>query len=128
LFDQVFDFDLGLKDTIVYANTMKNGTVDQKNQMEVLERIDSHNTEPFHIIQDLSKEIAQGFVTSVGEMITSTFNIGLDRLGKLMEPEYSAPQANAPQPLRKRKKKPCSLFTSSRSMVEPSVNQNLHRF
>ena len=105
LFDQVFDFDRGLKDTIVYANTMKNGTVDQKNQMQVLERIDSHNTEPFHIIQDLSKDIAQGLVTSVGEMITSTFNIGLYTLGMLMEPEYSAPQVNAPEPPRKRKKK-----------------------
>lgn len=38
LFDQYFGFDRGLKDTFRYANIQKNGTVEQKIQMEKEQR------------------------------------------------------------------------------------------
>lgn len=36
LFDELFDFERNLKDSLQYANTMKNGTAQQKTQMHTL--------------------------------------------------------------------------------------------
>lgn len=104
LFDDFFDFNRGLKDTLAYANTLKNGTVAQKTQMNLLENISYQKAEK-HTISDLGKSVAQGLFESVGEMIGATGKMGADLLSTLMEPVYIAPQTSATEGSKKKKKK-----------------------
>jgi hypothetical protein len=104
LFDKTFDFDRGLKDTLTYANTMKNGTAVQKTQMQILGGIQIGQTEQTYIIKDLGKDVAEGLFESIGEMISTTGKVGVDLLSMLMEPVYIAPEPMEP-PKRKKKKK-----------------------
>ena len=104
LFDTVFDFNRGLKDTLTYANTMKNGTVAQKKQMNLLENIPNLQADQI-IINDLGKSVAEGVFESVGEMIGTAGKLGADLLNILMEPVYVAPQADPMEPKKRKKKK-----------------------
>lgn len=104
LFDTVFDFNRGLKDTLAYANTMQNGTVAQKKQMNLLENIPNLNADQT-IINDLGKSVAEGLFESVGEMISTTGKIGAGLLSLLMEPVYIVPQDNFAEPPKRKKKK-----------------------
>jgi len=104
LFDDFFDFDRGLKDTLAYANTMKNGTIAQKTQMNLLENI-PYQKPGQYTINDLGKSVAEGLFESVGEMIGTTGKLGADLLRMLMEPVYIAPQDNPIEPSRRKKKK-----------------------
>lgn len=104
LFDDFFDFDRELKDTLAYANTMKNGTVAQKTQMNLLENIPYQKAEQY-TINDLGKSVAEELFESVGEMIGTTGKLGADLLSMLMEPVYIAPQDNPIEPSRRKKKK-----------------------
>ena len=104
LFDALFDFDRGLKDTLAYANTMQNGTVAQKKQMNLLENIPNLKADQT-IINDLGKSVAEGVFESVGKMISTTGKIGADLLSLLMEPVYVAPQEDPMEPKKRKKKK-----------------------
>jgi len=104
LFDALFDFDRGLKDTLAYANTMQNGTVVQKKQMNLLENIPNLKTEQ-SIVNNLGKSVAEGVFESVGEMIGTAGKLGADLLNILMEPVYIAPQADPMEPKKRKKKK-----------------------
>lgn len=105
LFDAIFDFDRGLKETLTYANTMKNGTTEQKAQMQVLDGIQNKQTEPLQIVKDLSMAVAKGLFESIGKMISTTEKSGADLLSILMEPVYVGSQTDPSEPTRKRKKK-----------------------
>lgn len=105
LFDKFFDFDRGLKDSLVYANTMKNGTTQQKAQMHVLGDIPNGQAKQNHIGEDFAKGVASGLFESIGQMIGATGKMGADLLSILMEPIYNAPQISPDQEAPKRKKK-----------------------
>lgn len=104
LFDTMFDFDRGLKDTLTYANTMKNGTTEQKAQMKILDGIPNQQAERSQILKDISMEVAEGLFGSIGEMTSPTGKFAVDLWSILMEPIYVAPES-APIPKRKKKKK-----------------------
>lgn len=105
LFDKFFDFDRGLKDTLTYANTMKNGTAGQKVQMQVLDDISHRQAESFNIIKDLSKGVADGLFENIGQMIGATAKTGADLLNALMEPVYVASEVNPVKEAEKRRRK-----------------------
>jgi hypothetical protein len=71
LFDDVFEFDRGLKDTLTYANTMKNGTAIQKMQMQTLGDLPPQGAETGRVISDLSKGVAGGLFQSFGDMLVA---------------------------------------------------------
>jgi len=104
LFDALFDFNRGLKDTLAYANTMQNGTVIQKKQMNLLQNILNQKADQT-IINDLAKSVAEVVFESVGEMIGTAGKLGTDLLNILMEPVYVAPQADPMEPKKRKKKK-----------------------
>ncbi|MFF5382604.1 DUF5712 family protein [Pedobacter suwonensis] len=104
LFDALFGFDRGLKDTLSYANIMQNGTVIQKKQMNLLQNIPNQKADQT-IINGLAKNAAEGVFESVGEMIGTARKLGADLLSLLMEPVYVAPQANVMEPPKRKKKK-----------------------
>jgi len=45
IFDEMFDFDRLLKESVNYAITMKNGSADEKRIMNVLDQLESKNSE-----------------------------------------------------------------------------------
>lgn len=60
IFDQTFGFDRSLKDTINYALTMKNGTVEQKRAINLLDQLQSRLTDPgTQGFPDTAKDIFQ---------------------------------------------------------------------
>lgn len=107
LFDVFFGFDRGLKDTMKYANTMKNGTAQQKAQMQLLNNLARQDTVQNHIINDFSKDVVNGVFETVGQMAASTIQSGLSLLDILMAPVYDAPQITPDDEatIRRKKKK-----------------------
>ena len=105
LFDALFDFNRGLKDTIAYANTMQNGTADQKIQMQTLDNMQYHQGRSDQIIKELATGVAEGTFESIGEMFSATGKFSTDLLSILMEPVYIAPQADPIDEVNRRKRK-----------------------
>jgi hypothetical protein len=104
LFDEMFDFSRGLKDTLIYANTLKNGTAEQKEQMQVLANNTSHKFEP-NIPRHLSEQIGRGLFKSMQDMISAAANAGTGLLEIMTEPSYEALQQNPTEQAQKRKTK-----------------------
>ncbi|MEO6523852.1 MAG: DUF5712 family protein [Mucilaginibacter sp.] len=106
-FDQVFDFDRGLKDTLTYANTMKNGTAMQKAQMQVLNTLSGHPVQGLpDMIEHLSHGVAENLFQDIGQMIGATGKAAATLFELLMTevPEAAQPVSPADE-LKKRKKK-----------------------
>ncbi|MBC7417839.1 MAG: hypothetical protein H7325_06765 [Pedobacter sp.] len=55
-----------MKDTLTYANTMKNGTATQKAQMQILGGIQIGQTEKKNVLKDLGKDVAIGLFENIG--------------------------------------------------------------
>lgn len=107
VFDNFFDFDRGLKETLKYANTMKNGTAQQKAQMHLLGDITANYDQQSHTINDLGNDVVNGMFEGVGQMIASASNAGLSLFEILMTPVYDAPQITPDDEstIRRKKKK-----------------------
>lgn len=103
LFDEFFGFDRGLKDTLSYADTLKNGTAEQKSQMEMLANVSHHAKNSIAI--DLGKLISDGKFESIGQMIGSPVKSGVDLLYVLMDPVYVATESNSIEEAEKRRLK-----------------------
>ncbi|GGC47089.1 clindamycin resistance transfer factor BtgB [Parapedobacter defluvii] len=109
LFDELFDFERNLKDSLQYANTMKNGTARQKAQMHTLTELTRRHPQGQPLAMELAHDVAQGMFESVGEMLTTTGSMAADLLGLLMAPVEGAGEQQSPieeeEKRRKRKKK-----------------------
>ncbi|WP_140936927.1 DUF5712 family protein [Sphingobacterium lumbrici] len=109
LFDELFDFERNLKDSLQYANTMKNGTAQQKAQMHTLTELTKRHPQGQPLAMELAHDVAQGMFESVGEMLTTTGRMAADLLGLLMAPVEGAGEQQNPieeeEKRRKRKKK-----------------------
>src|SRR3546814_11005478 len=108
LFDEIFDFDRGIKETLAYANTIKNGSVAQRAQLHVLEKVHQASSKALPLIQELGKGVTQG----VFESVTSLLESPLKTTGKLLDIllEQTSSTENAPDPVevdetRRRKKR-----------------------
>lgn len=99
LFDEFFEFERGLKDSLAYANTMKNGTAAQKVQMQVLCNLPKPSAESGNIIKELSKGVTEGIFKSLGDMLSTAISI----LDILMEDVYIAPEVNPVEEAEKRR-------------------------
>lgn len=89
LFDKMFGFDRGLKETLAFANIQKNGTRLQKEQIRILEHVVPEQDRARHIRNELARELAEGRFTSVKDMLKDVGG-SLDGFIKIMtEPAYS---------------------------------------
>src|SRR5690606_23185405 len=72
LFDQMFDFDRMLKDSINYALTMKNGNAEQKRAVHLLDQIESklNFTDELNVL-DTVKDIYRNDNTDLEQLIRS---------------------------------------------------------
>ncbi|WP_113662378.1 DUF5712 family protein [Pedobacter nanyangensis] len=105
LFDKEFGFDRGLKDTMAYSNILKNGTLEQKKQLDTLVAgvpINPGKDGQFHeLAQDISKGI---FMTSSDMLATIGSSVG-KFLDIMLEPVYEPPVQTPNDELRRKKKK-----------------------
>lgn len=104
LFDRLFDFERGLKDTLNYANTMKNSTTEQKVQMRLLSNIPYQQAETLPAIKAISSQVASGLYKSSDQMLDSITKLGGDLLSSLLAPVYTG-DINSVEKAEKRRKK-----------------------
>lgn len=71
IFDRLFDFDRGLKETFAHANVHKNGSTAQKEQMDILEMSTNHHHN-FENVNGLARDVADGLFHSVADMVKAT--------------------------------------------------------
>lgn len=108
-FDQMFDFDRKLKDSINYALTMKNGNVEQKRAIHVLNQIEGklNDTDGLNVL-DTAKEIYRNDNTNLDQFINTTGGSVTSVLGALLNSEplmYENSEEQLPHYKKKKKRK-----------------------
>jgi hypothetical protein len=88
LFDEQFRFERSLKDTLAYANIQKNGSLQQREQLDTLREGSMKNYQSRAVANDLALDIAKGLFSSVGDMLEVTGKSVGDFLEVLIEPVY----------------------------------------
>lgn len=105
MFDEIFDFERGLKETLAYSNTQKNGIVQQKTQLHLLEKIIDSQPQTVQLVNKLGEEVSQGLFHTVNNVIQQ---VG-ERTGKsfmtLTAPSFAAADDSDSLEEEKRKKK-----------------------
>jgi hypothetical protein len=106
LFDGLFAFDRKLDETFSYANILKNGSVDQKEQLVLLETGPAKQREQRQIVNELAKEIAAGLFSSASQMLKVAKKRVSGFAQLMMEPIYlSVHEAYSIGASKKRKRK-----------------------
>ncbi|GAA3971927.1 hypothetical protein GCM10022246_25420 [Pedobacter ginsengiterrae] len=104
IFDNLFKFERGLKDKFIYANVMKNGTPEQKTQMQMISELSTDISRDINI-DSLTKGIADGVFANVTDMMTIAKDAGNGLLEILMEPTYESSQTDSVEEAEKRRRK-----------------------
>lgn len=109
IFDQMFNYNRSLKDTVNYALTMKNGNAEQKRAIHLLEQFESKlpDIERQNIL-DTAKEIYQNNSPDLDQLIDSIGNSAVSILGALFSSEplmYENSEEQLPHYKKKKKRK-----------------------
>ncbi|WP_113663071.1 DUF5712 family protein [Pedobacter nanyangensis] len=104
VFDWEFEFERGLKDRMDYANIQKNGTIEQRKQLDILTAGANMHEDPKGIIPKLAVEISNGLFQSAGLMLEHVGTTAPRFLDIMLEPVHM-PIAQEPNPMFKKKKK-----------------------
>lgn len=102
LFDEKFNFERNLKDTMAYANIHKNGSLAQREQLDMLQKGASGNYESRLMANELAQGVAEGLFETTGNMLETVGKTIGSFLEIMMEPVYVAPE---PDPSKRKKKK-----------------------
>ncbi|MBB5637029.1 hypothetical protein HDE68_002942 [Pedobacter cryoconitis] len=106
LFDNLFEFDRKLKDTLVYANIQKNGSLTQREQLNTLELGAEQNYHSKSFANELAKDVAEGLFHSTSGMLQSVGETVAGFLEVLMKPVYiPGSEINPIEEAQKRKRK-----------------------
>ncbi|MCT1526836.1 DUF5712 family protein [Sphingobacterium hotanense] len=110
LFDDIFDFDRGLKEWMDYANTMKNGTAMQKAQLHAVSTLAEHypQLQTAHVTDSFMTDINIEKYPDVVGMLSSIAGGAWGLFEILLEPTLDASgcgQTVADEEERKRKRK-----------------------
>lgn len=89
LFDKIFGFERGLKEMLDYANTKKNGTLLQREQIRILERVAPQQDRARHIRNELTREVGKDRFTSINDMLKDVGKTIDGFLRIMMEPAHS---------------------------------------
>ncbi|WP_316846501.1 DUF5712 family protein [Pedobacter psychrodurus] len=88
LFDEQFGFERNLKDTLAHANILKNGTLQQREQLDVLLEGAAKSYQSRLVANDLARDVAKGLFSSVGDMLQVTGKLVGEFLEVLIAPVY----------------------------------------
>lgn len=104
IFDRLFSFDRGLKDTFAHANVHKNGSTVQREQMAVLELATArhHNLDR---VNGLARDVADGHFHSVADMVKETGQSISGFIEAMLEPVQSIEPDVNPVELAERKRR-----------------------
>ncbi|KQR65338.1 DUF5712 family protein [Pedobacter sp. Leaf176] len=89
IFDKLFGFDRELKDAFAYANVHKNGSLLQKEQMDILER-SSGQRDSLERINAQARNVSDGRFLSVADMVKETGQSVSSFIEALLEPSHPA--------------------------------------
>jgi hypothetical protein len=98
LFDRTFDFDRQLKDSMAYANIQKNGSMDQRTQLDVLLNVPIGKLSK----RNVANQITNGEFPTLNGMVSRT---GHESLVELLLAPTSQPEQLEPKKAKKRKRK-----------------------
>ncbi|MFC3561153.1 DUF5712 family protein [Pedobacter jamesrossensis] len=88
LFDEEFGFERNLKDTLAYANILKNGSLQQREQLGILNEASKNNHQSRSMVNELALGVAEGIFSSARDMLESTGKTVGEFLEVLMEPAF----------------------------------------
>lgn len=104
LFDKEFGFERRLEDTMAYANIRRNGTLEQKTQLDTLVLGTAINHDPDKIIPGLARDISKNMFETSADMLETIGSSMGKFLDIMLEPVYE-PIAQTPGTKRKKKRK-----------------------
>lgn len=108
-FDQMFNYNRSLKDSMNYALTMKNGNVQQKRAIHLLEQLESKLTDTERQnIPDTAKDIYQNNNTDLAQLIDTIGDSAVSILGTLFSSDpllYEHTDDQVPHFKKKKKRK-----------------------
>lgn len=103
LFDRTFDFDRQLKDKMAYANIQKNGSLEQRMQLDILEKALDKTQSKHYLKSNLANEITNGEFPTLKDMISKPDYSSLFEL--LLAPTFEAAQQDPDKTKKRRRKK-----------------------
>jgi hypothetical protein len=89
LFDQLFGFDRKLNETLAFANIQKNGSIAQKEQLDLLEFGASQYNGTSRLAKELAREVSMDLFNSTGEMLQGIGKTVSGFIEIMMEPFYA---------------------------------------
>ena len=102
VFDRLFSFDRGLKETFEYANVGKNGSLAQKQQMDILElATQSRNS---GLVNSLARNFSDGIFPRVSDMLEQSGNSISGLIDSLLQPAQSIEPGVNPVELARHKR------------------------
>jgi len=104
IFDRIFGFDRGLKDTFSHANVQKNGSTAQREQMDILEMSTNQHHNLKHV-NELARDVADGLFHSVADMVKVTGQSISGFIEAMLEPVQSIEPDVNPVELAARKRR-----------------------
>lgn len=105
LFDRAFGFERGLKDTLAHANILKNGSLAQREQLDLLMAADRDIERDGSFLNGLATEISRdSYASSIDLLEQITHGLG-GLLDTLLEPAAPGVDIVPEQEPRKKKKK-----------------------
>lgn len=106
VFDKMFGFDRGLKETMAFANVTKKGNISQREQMAVLELAASKLGSSDTKLNGLAREVNRGKFPSVGHMLEGAGKTVSEFVEMMMERADSvAPDINPVEQAEKRRRR-----------------------
>jgi len=102
LFDKEFKFDRQLKDKMAYANIQKNGSLEQRKQLEFLERVLEKTPGKHDMRGNLANKITNGEFPTLRDMMIKSDHESMFEL--LLAPTFEPAQYH-PDQTKKRKRK-----------------------
>ena len=88
LFDEKFNFERNLNETLSYANIQKNGNLAQREQLDMLEQGASQNYQSRSIANELALGVAEGLFETTAQMFETVGKTAANFLEELIEPIY----------------------------------------
>ncbi len=104
LFDRNFGFERGLEETMAYANILKNGTLEQKIQLDTLVAGTPINYDPERLMPELARDISMGIFGTSADMLETIGSSMGKFLDIMLEPVYD-PIVQSPNGQKRKKKK-----------------------
>ena len=104
IFDRLFGFDRGLKETFAHTNVQKNGSTAQREQMDILE-MSTNQRYNFEHVNELARDVADGLFHSVADMVKVTGQSISGFIEAMLEPVQSIEPDVNPVELAARKRR-----------------------